>query len=473
MEGLQHIRHSVQNVAEAITSSLNLDVEIIDNNLIVVAATGRIRNRIGLREDTAHVTRQILKVGTSFTIDSPGEHELCIHCKLENRCFYTAALICPINMNGQILGTLSLASFSDQQREKLLSLQGQYLDFLSRMAELIAGQVQLHEALKEVTHKEKYLNTVVNSVSEGIVAVDTLGNISFFNQAADRFTGRNDSIDIGRPQQHYFPGSPLLEVLKTRNPVLQKELTCRKDSLTKKAACSAYPIMSGKQILGGVMVLKAGNHPSVSARNTQSRLEKITFDDIKGNSHTMKTLIEEAKVVAGGSSTVLIQGESGTGKELFARAIASASPYRDGPFQIINCSAIPEFLLESELFGYEEGAFTGARKGGKPGKFELADGGTLFLDEIGDMPLLLQSKLLRVLETNTLERVGGTEQHHFDVRIIAATNRHLEQMLGMNQFRKDLYYRLNVIPLFIPSLSERPEDIVSLAEYFLSKYSFL
>jgi transcriptional regulator with PAS, ATPase and Fis domain len=184
--------------------------------------------------------------------------------------------------------------------------------------------------------------------------------------------------------------------------------------------------------------------------------------------------IESAKQKLGKAaltnSTVLIRGESGTGKELFAHSVHSASNRALRPFIAINCSAIPETLLESELFGYDEGAFTGAKKGGKPGKFELARGGTIFLDEIGDMPLHLQSKLLRVLESGSMERVGGTEPITVDVRIIAATHRNLEEMIERREFREDLYYRLSVIPVFIPSLRERPEDIPVLIAHFLSTY---
>jgi len=162
-------------------------------------------------------------------------------------------------------------------------------------------------------------------------------------------------------------------------------------------------------------------------------------------------------------------GESGTGKELFARAIHQAGSRRSGPFVQLNCAAIPENLLESELFGYEEGAFTGALKGGKPGKFELANGGTIFLDEIGDMPLAMQAKVLRVLQQKSLERVGGTEENRVDVRVVAATNRNLKEMLSQAQFRLDLYYRLAVIKLQIPPLRERGHDIILLAEYILKK----
>jgi sigma-54 dependent transcriptional regulator, acetoin dehydrogenase operon transcriptional activator AcoR len=229
----------------------------------------------------------------------------------------------------------------------------------------------------------------------------------------------------------------------------------------------------GDTVVGAVKTFKDIKGITRLAGSLANRHEKITFEDIQGESPAIRSLIERAKVVAAGRSTILLRGESGTGKELFARAIYQASPFKNGPFQVINCSAIPESLLESELFGYEEGAFTGARKGGKPGKFELADGGTLFLDEIGDMPLFLQAKLLRVLESSTLERVGGTRECHFNVRIIAATNCDLERMVAQGQFRADLYYRLNVIPLFVPSLRERLEDIITLAKFFLEKYGFL
>ena len=174
---------------------------------------------------------------------------------------------------------------------------------------------------------------------------------------------------------------------------------------------------------------------------------------------------------ARGSSNVIITGESGTGKELFAHAVHRASARREKPFIKVNCSAVPDNLLESEFFGYSPGAFTGAQKGGKPGRFEMADGGTLFLDEIGDMPSPLQAKLLRVLQDRSFERVGGTSTIHVDVRIIAATNQDLGQKVGGGTFRADLYYRLNVIQLSIPPLRERREDILPLAQSFIKKYN--
>jgi len=196
---------------------------------------------------------------------------------------------------------------------------------------------------------------------------------------------------------------------------------------------------------------------------------KYTFDNIVGNSESIKWVKREARVAARTTSTILITGESGTGKEILAHAIHQASPRREGPFIKVNCAAVPENLLESELFGYDEGAFTGAKKGGRQGKFEQAQHGTVFLDEIGDMPLAMQAKLLRVLQEREIERVGGMETISVDVRVIAATNQELEKLVSTNIFREDLYYRLNVINIKLPPLRDRKEDIPLLVQQFLTE----
>ncbi|RKY04365.1 Fis family transcriptional regulator [Candidatus Poribacteria bacterium] len=224
--------------------------------------------------------------------------------------------------------------------------------------------------------------------------------------------------------------------------------------------------------LTGIAIENAKLYAMLQRENRELRSElgkNPTFGDIIYRSEKMAEVIEITKRVASVNSTVLIRGESGTGKELIARAIHQASPRRDGPFIPVNCGALPETLLESELFGHEKGAFTGAIAR-KLGRFELADGGTIFLDEIGDMPPALQVKLLRVLQDKQFERVGGTKTIKVDVRVIAATNQNLEKLMAEGKFREDLYYRLNVITIFIPPLRERPEDIPILAEHFLRKY---
>lgn len=197
----------------------------------------------------------------------------------------------------------------------------------------------------------------------------------------------------------------------------------------------------------------------------------LTFNELFYASNVMHRVVTMARVIAGGDSTVLIRGETGTGKELFARAIHAESTRASQNFIPINCAAIPDTLLESELFGYERGAFTGASKGGRQGLFELANNGTIFLDEIAELPFSLQAKLLRVLQENKVRRLGGSKETPVNVRVIAATNRNLESMISAGKFREDLYYRLNVIPLLIPPLRNRPEDIPLLAQFFLRRFS--
>jgi len=206
-------------------------------------------------------------------------------------------------------------------------------------------------------------------------------------------------------------------------------------------------------------------------RYLKRKLEEIEdFPELIGESSAFKKVLADIAVIAKSDSTVLVRGESGTGKELAARAIHYSSPQKNGPFLAVNCAALPETLLESELFGYERGAFTGAVKR-RLGRFELANKGTLFLDEIGDLPLPVQVKLLRVLETKSFERLGGKEVVDVDIRLITATNRNLESKVKDGSFREDLYYRLNVVPLFMPPLREKKDDILLLVDYFIKKYS--
>ncbi|GAB6154644.1 hypothetical protein JCM17380_33940 [Desulfosporosinus burensis] len=223
----------------------------------------------------------------------------------------------------------------------------------------------------------------------------------------------------------------------------------------------------GKTLVNHQSGLKTKNFDFSTPRKS------INFQNIISANPQMLKAISTAHIVAMTDSTVLLRGESGTGKEMFARAIHKESLRKDGPFIAINCAAIPENLLESELFGYEEGSFTGAKKGGKLGKLELANNGTLFLDEIGDMPLALQAKLLRVLQNKNIERIGGAKQIPINARVITATHRNLKEMIKENRFREDLFYRINVIPINIPPLKERPEDVELLLNFFIRKYSIL
>ncbi|SKC83321.1 sigma-54 interaction domain-containing protein [Maledivibacter halophilus] len=219
-----------------------------------------------------------------------------------------------------------------------------------------------------------------------------------------------------------------------------------------------------------ILLLEANIRINEKFNETLENYNKsYSFDSIIGNTPAFLKIIKKAKKISNSLSTVIIRGESGTGKEILARAIHYNSYRRNKPFIAINCSSIPEHLMESELFGYEEGSFTGAKKGGKLGKFQLANGGTLFLDEVGDMPLTMQAKLLRVLQDKKVSKIGGSEAVPLDLRIISATNKDLEEMMENKEFREDLYYRLNVIPLHLKPLRKRRDDILLLANYYLDK----
>jgi len=276
---------------------------------------------------------------------------------------------------------------------------------------------------------------------------------------------------IGRKLSDFWANTPAMEVLKTGSEYIEKEeIYLGKSKNRMHFIVSVRPIPGHGQPDGAVVSFRDIAEARRLIYDLSATAMDYTFDDIIGGSKAIRQVKVQALRVAGGNSTILITGESGTGKEIFARAIHQASARVEGPFISINCGAIPETLLESELFGYEGGAFTGARKEGKAGKFELANEGTIFLDEIGEMPLHLQVKLLHVLQGREVERVGGNNKIPVDVRIIAASNRDLEKMMYEGNFRKDLYFRLSVIPLHIPPLKERREDIPALVQCCLDKY---
>jgi PAS domain S-box-containing protein len=336
--------------------------------------------------------------------------------------------------------------------------------------------------LEEVKSLKSTLESALESFFENIVIVDKKGYIQMMNRTYADFLGVDHQEVVGKHVTEVIDNTRMHIVAATGKAEIA-EIQRIND---RNSVVTRIPIIKDGEVIGAVgkSMFKDIKDLQTVARqiNTlQHQLEyykeelrkvhggKYTFDSIVGKSEKMEWLKSIAVRAAKGNSTVLILGESGTGKELFAHAIHNASPRCHGPLIKVNCAAMPENLLESELFGYDEGAFTGARKGGKPGKFELANGGTIFLDEIGDMTLAMQAKLLRVLQEREIERVGGTKSVKVDVRVIAATNRDLEAMIERSEFRQDLYYRLNIISLLILPVRERKEDIPSLVTSLLKK----
>jgi PAS domain S-box-containing protein len=325
---------------------------------------------------------------------------------------------------------------------------------------------------------------ILNNINDVVLVIDLDTTIVYANESYAKILGVPVAKVLGRRLDTIEPDSKTITALRTGR--VSNNGRDYLDSLNIDVIGSSFPLYHGKRIVGAVSIFK--NMTEVVHLNRElersqgvadylrEQLEQweslpVSFKDYVGqNSQLKETLILAAKVACT-DSTVLILGESGVGKEVLARAVHNCSRRQDRPMIKVNCAAIPEALLESELFGYEGGAFTGAKKGGKLGKFELAHGGTIFFDEIGDMSLTMQAKLLRVLQEKEFERVGGAKTIKVDVRVIAATNRDLKSMIEQDMFRRDLYYRLNIVPLHLTPLRERKDDLLALAKTFLEQNS--
>ncbi len=368
----------------------------------------------------------------------------------------------PIIKNGEIIGAIANSLFLDMSGAKIL-------------------MKKLQETEKEFS---AMLEGLVESPYMAYVIVDKEGFITVMNQTfLDILEMKKEEV-IGKYVLEILPHSELPEVLRTGRIDKADIWPIRgRDTIVTR-----MPILKNGEIIGAIgqslfLDMSAAKILTQKIQDMEKELHlyknevsqiysaKWKFENLIGTSREFLTAKSIARQLSQSLSTILITGESGTGKELFAQAIHNESARRSNPFVRINCAALPENLLESELFGYEEGAFTGAKKGGKPGKFELAKGGTIFLDEIGDMPLTMQTKLLVVLQEKIIERVGGTNPIPIDVRVIAATNRDLEQMVSKQEFREDLYYRLNVVRLNIPPLRNRLEDLPWLVGDLIARIS--
>ena len=460
----------VQQVAEAIASVLTVEVTIADERLRRIAGTGRYEGRIGGRLVKDSAFAAVLREGRGFIIANPREHAVCNTCEGKQSCEERAEVCCPIMLDGKIIGVIALIACDEAQYQILLANPDGLFDFLQRMADLLAGKIAGRERLEQLHAIQQQLTTLFDTVQEGIIAVDRNGKIVNINAAAAKMLQVSQKPVLGKELALLLSGLPLADSLATGHDVFNREAfrLIRGQRVYYVATVKTW--LGGTEVWGAVVTLREMAEVKKIVSNLSTQEHCFSFEMSLGDSPALAKAKQEAAQAAAGNVTVLIQGESGTGKELFARAIHNASARRDKPIIAINCAAIPEALLESELFGYEEGAFTGARRGGKPGKFELADGGTVFLDEIGDMSLSLQAKLLRVLQERKIERVGSTETTAIDVRIIAATHKDIEAMVRQGEFRQDLYYRINVFPLQIPSLRQRRQDLPLLIERFLARY---
>jgi transcriptional regulator with PAS, ATPase and Fis domain len=341
-------------------------------------------------------------------------------------------------------------------------------------ARAIEERICLDYAKNNLFETNKYLEAVPNSISEGVIATNAAGVITGMNKVAANMLSRNSSEVIGTGLAAFVLVDERLDGFfrSARSSYSNESLILKTPQGIRDCTASANRVIPESGVdCGVVLTLKKTDRPAHRVDSPRGTPAGCTFRDIIGNSKAINRMILQAKQVARSPSSILILGESGSGKEILAQAIHNASDCRRGPFTSINCGAIPKELIQSELFGYAGGAFTGASRKGCVGKFQLADRGTLFLDEISEMPFEMQINLLRVLEERTVTPVGGIKAIPIDVRIIAATNKNLHEEVSRARFREDLYYRLNVISITVPPLRARKDDIPFLAEYYLKKVS--
>ena len=459
---LLDIKEHVKKYASAISSLINVDVGIVDKNMVRVTGTGLYKNIEGVYA-LGSVYKNSLETGKTNIIENPRKHNLCTECLDKNKCREKLEIATPIYCRDEIVGVIGLVCFSDEQKKKILSDIDSYLSFTKQIAEFIG--IKFYEYQENLMQKdrESTLNTIIDNISKGVIISDCNDIIIKINNIASAKLKLKSDV-LGKTMKLVSQNDYLMNE-EVFNMVIENE--------EYNVAGKIIPLKSFNKTRSNAFVFEDVKKISRNILEMTSSDNMITLENIYGTSAATQSLKENIQKIANTNSTVLITGESGTGKELVARSLHSHGNRRNKPFVVINCSAIPDTLLESELFGYVKGAFTGANQNGRMGKFELANTGVIFLDEIGDMPLYLQAKILRVIQEKKIERIGSNKSIDLDIKIIAATNVDLEKKIMEQKFRGDLYYRLNVIPIKLLPLRERKEDIIPIINSLIDKYNRL
>lgn len=449
------IKDELKKYANTISKIFSMDVGICDKNLIRITGSGpqKIGEKIkGIANSTT------LKTKETTVILNPRIDKICQGCSEKKSCKEELEISTPIIYKDEIIGLISLVSFDYKQKIKVVENLENYLDFIKQMAELIGIRFKEFNEKMESSEREKILSTILNIMQRGVLRYNSRNEITNANEFSFKTFGKNI---IGEKLRLTSQNDFLMEQEIYKLKIKNKELTV----LGKSLSFESFGIKEKIFIFDDMDKVNDGIRELIKVPNS------VSVDDIIGESDFVRVLKKRIKHVANSKSTVLITGESGTGKELVARSLHYHSNRNNAPFVVINCAAIPESLLESELFGYVRGAFTGADKNGRMGKFEQANGGVIFLDEIGDMSLYLQAKILRVLQEKKVTRIGSNIDIDLDIRIIAATNVDLEKKIKEKQFREDLYYRLKVIPFDLYPLRRRKEDIIPITNNLIKKYN--
>ncbi|MEI7613320.1 MAG: sigma 54-interacting transcriptional regulator [Betaproteobacteria bacterium] len=456
---LSLIQQDVQKYTDAISGIIDTDVEIVDVSMVRVAGTGVYRERIN--EDISgqgYVYRHAAELNKTILIENPGDSPVCSLCTNKLFCTEKLDLATPISLDDKVIGVIGIICSTAQQRDALLGQKEKFVSFIEQIASLIAGKA--YENIERQREKDisAAFRKMIEVMNRGVVAIDEFGLVRHSNLTASRILQTPDSL-IGKKISIEMTGDVVYD---------QEEAYLRLNGASFHVLCHVIQISSMESSAVSLIVFQ--DAADFLSQNVLPGNDLLMPGKFIGNSPAISLIKASIKKIAVSNASVLISGESGSGKEVVASEIHRHSLRKAGPYVTINCAAIPEQLLESELFGYVKGAFSGADPKGRVGKFEQANGGTIFLDEIGDMPVFLQAKLMRVLQERTITRIGSNQVIPVDVRLIAATNKDIAELIENGQFREDLYYRINVVPLALPPLRERREDIFELANYFVEEF---
>ncbi|EMG9439617.1 sigma-54-dependent transcriptional regulator [Escherichia coli] len=450
---LMQIQPTIQRFARMIASVLSLEVEIVDENLCRVAGTGAYGKFLGRQlSGNSRLLRHVLETKTEKVVTQSRFDPLCEGCDSKENCREKAFLGTPVILQDCCVGVISLIAVTHEQQEHISDNLREFSDYVRHISTIFVSK--LLEDQGPGDNISKIFATMIDNMDQGVLVVDDESRVQFVNQTALKTLGVVQNNIIGKPIRF----RPLTFESNFTHGHMQHIVSW--DDKSELIIGQLHNIQ-GRQLF---LMAFHQSHTSFSVANAP---DEPHIEQLVGECRVMRQLKRLISRIAPSPSSVMVVGESGTGKEVVARAIHKLSGRRNKPFIAINCAAIPEQLLESELFGYVKGAFTGASANGKTGLIQAANTGTLFLDEIGDMPLMLQAKLLRAIEAREILPIGASSPIQVDIRIISATNQNLAQFIAEGKFREDLFYRLNVIPITLPPLRERQEDIELLVHYFL------
>ncbi|EMR6935116.1 sigma-54-dependent transcriptional regulator [Escherichia coli] len=450
---LMQIQPTIQRFARMLASVLQLEVEIVDENLCRVAGTGAYGKFLGRQlSGNSRLLRHVLETKTEKVVTQSRFDPLCEGCDSKENCREKAFLGTPVILQDRCVGVISLIAVTHEQQEHISDNLREFSDYVRHISTIFVST--LLEDPGPGDNISKIFATMIDNMDQGVLVVDADNRVQFVNQTALKTLGVVQNNIIGKPVRF----RPLTFESNFTHGHMQHIVSW--DDKSELIIGQLHNIQ-GRQLF---LMAFHQSHTSFSVANAP---DEPHIEQLVGECRVMRQLKRLISRIAPSPSSVMVVGESGTGKEVVARAIHKLSGRRNKPFIAINCAAIPEQLLESELFGYVKGAFTGASANGKTGLIQAANTGTLFLDEIGDMPLMLQAKLLRAIEAREILPIGASSPIQVDIRIISATNQNLAQFIAEGKFREDLFYRLNVIPITLPPLRERQEDIELLVHYFL------